>query len=134
MPCSVSTKTQPDSRGINPAIGASLTTRHLTVFVEWEDRVWDFLLYFDVWPRLAVGGYVCEHCRPEQRTTFPDMEALWRDHLFEPLAEWIDEKLSAADAVGLFGSPSNGWTDAELLPNRGHRKTEPEIRIPLRVS
>jgi hypothetical protein len=42
--------------GINSTIGASLTTRELTTFVEWEGRVWDLLLALDVWPRLVVGG------------------------------------------------------------------------------
>ena len=120
--------------GINSAIGASLTTRDLNVFVEWEGRNWDLLLAFDVWPRLAVGGYICEHCRPEQRTNFPDLEALWRDHLFEPLAEWINGKLAAADAVGLYGSASDGWTHAKLLSNGDPQTSEPNIRIPLRLS
>jgi hypothetical protein len=64
--------------GINSAIGATLTTRELSVFVEWEGRIWDFFRCFDVWPRLAIGGYICEHCRPEQRTIFPCMQALSR--------------------------------------------------------
>jgi hypothetical protein len=119
--------------GINSAIGATLTTRELSVFVEWEGRIWDFFRCFDVWPRLAIGGYICEHCRPEQRTIFPCMQALWQDHLFEPLLEWINGKLAAADAVGLYGSTSSGWTHAELLSDRDPQRSEPDIRLPLRV-
>jgi len=120
--------------GINSAIGASLTIRQLNIFVEWEGQNWDTLLSLDVWPGLAVGGYICEHCRPEQRTTFPALEALWRDHLFEPLLEWTNGKLSAADAVGLYGSSSKGWTYAKLLSSGDLQSTAPNIRIPLRVS
>jgi hypothetical protein len=119
--------------GINSAIGASLTTQQLCVFVACEGRIWDFLLCFDVWPRIAIGGYICEHCKPEQRTIFPDMEALWRDHLFEQLLEWVNGKLAVADAVGLYGSPLDGWPHAELVSNDDAKGPKPDIRIPLRV-
>lgn len=119
--------------GINSAIGASLSTQELIVFVEWEGRIWDFFRCFDVWPRLAPGGYICEHCRPEQRMTFPDVQALWRDHLFEPFLEWVNERLATAQAVGCYGSPLSGWTHAELLSDRYQERPEPDIRIPLRV-
>jgi hypothetical protein len=120
--------------GINSAIGATLTTRELSVFVEWEGRIWDFFRCFDVWPRLAIGGYICEHCRPEQRTIFPCMHSLWQDHLFEPLLEWVNGKLAAADAVSLYGSPSTGWTHAELVSKHGAQEASLHIRIPARVS
>ncbi len=120
--------------GINSAIGAILTTRELSVFVEWEGRIWDMLLSLDVWPRLAIGGYICEHCKPEERTIFPDLKSLLRDHLFEPFLEWVNEKLAAADAVGLYSSPPGGWTHAELLSHHDGGRTKPDIRLPLRVS
>jgi hypothetical protein len=118
--------------GINSAIGASLTAQELNVFVEWEGRVWDFLRCFDLWPRLVAGGYICEHCRPEERTVFPTIEHLWRDHLFEPLLKWVNERLAVSDSVCLIGSPSSGWTHAELS-DRDPQRPEPDIRVPLRV-
>jgi hypothetical protein len=120
--------------GINPAIGALLTSRELSVFVEWEERNWDLFLSLDVMPRRTASGYICEHCKPEQRTIFPDLEALWRDHLFEPFLQWVNANLVAADAVGLYGSSSSGWTSAELLAHDDARRTEPDIRILLRAS
>ena len=34
--------------GIGSAIGASLTSRELSIFVEWEERIWDLFLSLDV--------------------------------------------------------------------------------------
>jgi hypothetical protein len=34
--------------GIGSAIGASLTNRELSIFVEWEERIWDLFLSLDV--------------------------------------------------------------------------------------
>jgi hypothetical protein len=131
----------------NPALSAALINSEINVTVEWQGECWDFLLSLDVLPKQTAGGYVCGHCltampsdsrsaatKPEERTIFPSLEALWRDHLFEPFLKWVNEKLATADAVGLYGSPSCGWTHAELISNHDARRTKPDIRIPLRVS
>jgi hypothetical protein len=119
---------------INPAIGAILTDRELGVCVEWQGWNYDCLTSLDVKPRRAGDGYVCELCKADERTIFPDLEALWRGHLFEPFLQWVNEKLAAADAIGLYGSPPSGWTFAELLSCHDARGTEPDISVPLRVS
>jgi hypothetical protein len=120
--------------GINPAIGAFLTSRELSVFVEWEGRNWDSLLSLGVMPRRSAGGYVCECCKPVEPTEFPDLEGLWRDHLFEPLLKWVNDELASAHAICLYGSPSQGVTHAVLLLPDDLRQPKPDICIPLRVS
>lgn len=116
-----------------PALSATLTSSEIIISVEWHGECWDILLSFDVSPQRTENGYICRHCAVERRATFPDLDALWRDHLFDPLLRWVNEKLAIADALGLYGSPARGWTYAELLTNCDAQKTEPDIRIPIRV-
>ena len=52
----------------------------------------------------------------ESRPVFPDRPALWTDHLFEPLLEWVNESLAKAKWLALYGSPDYG-TWARLLPD-----------------
>jgi hypothetical protein len=131
----------------NPALSAALINSEINITVEWQGECWDFLLSLDVLPKETADGYVCGYClsampsdsrsagtKPEERTIFPSLEALWRDHLFEPFLQWVNEKLAVAHTIGLYGSPSGGWTHADLLSNHDTRRTKPDIRIPLRVS
>jgi hypothetical protein len=119
--------------GINPAIGAMLTCQELSVFVDWQGQHWDSLLSLDVWPRRCAGGYVCECCKLEGRAVFPNLEALWRDHLFEPFLAWVNEELAAADTVALYGSPAVGYTNAKLISRDDPQQAKPDISIPVRV-
>jgi hypothetical protein len=114
-------------------IDTFLDNNTLTVNVHWEDQHWDALLSLDVNPRRSAGGYICECCEPEERKIFRSIEALWRDHLFDPLLNWINGELASADAIGLYGSPSQGWMSAKLLSEDDLRRAEPDIRIPARV-
>ena len=46
---------------------------------------------------------------------FADRPALWADHLFEPLLEWVNDSLARAKWLALYGNPE--WaTWARLLP------------------
>jgi hypothetical protein len=118
--------------GITPAIGAFLTCWELSVFVDWQGRNWDTLLSLDVKPRRrARGGYTCECCQRRDRRVFPSLDALWRDHLFEPFGAWVNGELAVADTIGLTGSPSVGYTHAKLLTKADPR---PEICVPVRVT
>lgn len=119
-------------KGITPAIGAFLTCWELTVFVDWEGRNWDTLLHVDVRPRRrARGGYTCDCRQRKNRRVFPTLDALWRDHLFEPFGAWVNGELAVADAVGFYGSLSVGYTHAKLLTSDDPR---PALCIPVRVT
>ena len=46
---------------------------------------------------------------------FADRPALWTDHLFEGLLEWVNDSLARAKWLALYGSPE--WASwARLLP------------------
>ena len=61
-------------------------------------------------------GYVCWICEAEgKHRAFPTIEALWRNHLFRPLEDWITTKLADAQAVALCRSDSGGTTWTRLV-------------------
>jgi len=85
------------------------------ISVDWQDQSWDILLCLEVLPERTARGYVCHECEPEARELFPSREALWKDHLFEPLLKWINEELATARAVGIYQTRDEGGTWAKLL-------------------
>jgi hypothetical protein len=126
--------------GINTAVGAIIKYGEtdafveLEVFVDWEGSNWDLILNLDCEPVCRADGYVCSMCLPEDQKMFPGREALWRDHLFEPFLEWINEKLAQADVIGLYGSPEKGMTRAALLQSSAIPKDDPPgVCVPLRL-
>jgi hypothetical protein len=126
--------------GMSPAVGAIIQYDEteafveLEVFVDWEGANWDLILNLDCEPVRSPDGYVCDLCPPEDRKVFPSREALWRDHLFEPFLEWINEKLAQADVIGLYGSAGEGMTCAALLRSSAIPGNDrPGIYVPLRL-
>lgn len=98
----------------HPFISATLRADGLTIVAQLRGRCWDFLLDLDVVPVQAEGEWHCELCM-EPRPAFPTREALLRHHLFGPLAGWIEQKLSRAEALAFFGNKPCGMTWAELV-------------------
>jgi len=117
--------------GITPALTAAVSAYALNVHADWQDETWDMLIAFDANPREIAGGCVCDCCDPDARAVFPDMEALWRDHLFEPFLEWVNTKLVPAEFLCLYGTRGHS-TWARLESGNGFFADEPTIRIPLR--
>ncbi len=121
--------------GIHPAIqGALVNWEELNVAVDWQDVCWDLIISLDVSPEKTEGGYICTMCDPDKRTVFPSKEALWRDHLFEPLLKWVNDDLANAHWLGIYGTEGATWVKLrhdkiqpdgesecliELLPLRG---------------
>jgi hypothetical protein len=106
-------------RGAIPAI---VTDSEATIYAMHGEDCWDLLLSLDVAPEVNPGGgYVCTCCRDEGKLeVFDTLEALWADHLFEPLLEWINTEL--ASAVGMAFFRSGGATWAKLL--RANERSE----------
>ncbi len=102
--------------GINHAIIGALTTYEIEVYAMHENDCWDILLSAYAEPKRAQGGgFFCEACPPDARRMFADRPALWADHLFDPLLEWVNDSLARAKWLALHGSPE--WaTWARLLP------------------
>ncbi len=66
----------------------------------------------------TLGGYQCKHCVHEdgkQVMMFPSREALWKDHLFEPFLQWVNEVLAPARWLQLSSIGEYGSTWAQLL-------------------
>jgi hypothetical protein len=126
--------------GINTAVGAIIEYGEtdafveLDVFVDWECRNWDLILILDCEPVRRANGYVCDLCPPEDRKVFASPEALWRDHLFEPFLEWVNEDLATADVIYLWSSPGRGMTSARLLRSSATPEVDPSgVSVPLRL-
>ena len=49
---------------------------------------------------------------------FADRPALWTDHLFEGLLEWVNESLARAKWLALFGDPEHGDLGAAAAGRR----------------
>jgi len=126
--------------GINTAIEAFIEYGEtdaffeLQVFVDWEGSNWDTILMLDCEPVRRADGYVCDLCPPEDQKVFPSREALWRDHLFEPFLEWVNEDLATADVIYLWSSPGKGMTSARLLRSSAILEEDPcGVCVPLRL-
>ena len=109
--------------GINRAIEGALTSDEINVYAIHDNDCWDILLSVDAEPKRAHGGgFFCERCLTDARRAFADRPALWADHLFDPLLEWVNEDLARAKWLALDGSP--GWaTWARLMPGDDPSKT-----------
>jgi hypothetical protein len=120
--------------GIIATIDGFVTCRELMVGVSWEGRNWDTLLRLEVdAQRRHRGGFICPDCDPKDRSVFPTLGPLWRDHLFEPVLVCVNEKLAVAETICLYGSPSDGHTYARLLRRDDHDGMMPTARLPVRV-
>jgi hypothetical protein len=90
---------------------------------------WDMLLDLEAGVVRRSGGWTCWWCEQEgKRPMFPSREALWADHLYEPLLAWTNERLAPARALALTGG--GGW-QAGWLWKRGQpdSQSEPLVRL-----
>lgn len=119
--------------GVNSVISISLTSLGINIGVIWQGELWDLLIDFDVDLLKISGGYVCDLCIDEPRKIFPSRENLWRDHLFEPFLEWINNDLANAEVVGIYGTGGGGTTWATLTVNEGPPSKDEQALLPVRM-
>lgn len=117
-----------------PPIIALLNGHELRVLAHCRSEDWDPLLSLKVRPKPVPAGYICEDCMAAPRTTFPSLDALWRDHLFEPFLSWINDELVHAGGIGVYYFPTKGVICARLLPKDRPPAIEPDLCVPLRIS
>jgi hypothetical protein len=113
--------------GAKAMIGASLTSWGINVWFHWQGECWDFLNCFDVIPKLINNGYICTLCEYEHRVIFLSREQLWKEHLFNPFLEWINNELAQAPWIEIVGT-KNEFTSARLLnsiPENIRTKSKP---------
>jgi len=102
--------------GINPILTAHLVKNEIAVIVESQGTYWDMILDLDARPKHVPGGYMCGYCLEEYRRTFPSLEALWYDHLFEPFLQWVNDDLAKSEEISISGTPD--WVGSARLVRR----------------
>ena len=130
--CSTPDVTEFGFASANPILAGSLATcGDLVISADWEGVCWDFLFSEEVRPEKSHGGFVCAICERESKhRIFPTLEALWLDHLFRPLEDWINTKLAVAQAVALYRTDHGGSTWARLV-SAGEPLDSPTYVVPL---
>lgn len=108
--------TQP---GLSPAVEIYLHSYEFAVYAGWQDQYWDVLMCYDASIELTDKGYFDRCTLPDYRIAYPTRESLWQAEMFEPLMNWINNKLLSAKWLGLYKLDESdgklGATWAELL-------------------
>jgi hypothetical protein len=81
----------------------------ISISALWEGECWDFLHDRDVVAEFGPGGWFCTLCPADDRSHFPSIKALWEDHLFRPLKDWITTQLNSAKAIGFYCGDGVTW-------------------------
>lgn len=103
------------------AIEIVLWTWSLSVHALCDDQHIDFLLDLECAAVKTREGYQCKFC-DMPRQTWPTLEALYADRLYEPFLKWVNEKLRVATGVAMYETEGSTW--AELI---GIKRTEPRL-------
>ena len=88
--------------GTNPALIVKISESDLMVNIMAGGEWFDCLLWPDMYPEPAPGGYICPECvgNPANVDKLPvtskSIAAMRQDHLFEPLLRWCIEDLMPA--------------------------------------
>ena len=99
-----------------PELECWVTESGLDIAAMKDGGCWDLLVSLDVVPVAHSHEWGCEICDKEGRSTrFQSRDALWRDHLFEPLEQWIMGKLAGATRIEFHQLAGKGATWANLV-------------------
>lgn len=95
--------------GLNSVISFVLTAWEINVAVEWQGQCWDLLIAFDAWPKHASEGYYCSLCDEDSRVFYPNRIELWRDHLFKPFLDWVNNELRRHQSLFIHENQQATW-------------------------
>lgn len=109
--------------GISDVIKITLTSYDLVVAVEMGGECWDLLACFDAAPTKIPEGYECTLCDPETRPSYPSREAIWREEIFEPFRNWVNDTLAHSEWVAFYQVSPGRSSWAKIGP--GLDKMEP---------
>jgi hypothetical protein len=96
-----------------PLVHGSLDRHEMGIAVRDDDTTRDLILVLEAFPERIGAEIVCTQCARNERRVFSNREELWRDHLFEPLLQWVNEALAPAVAIAVF--EFDGATEAKLV-------------------
>ncbi len=85
-----------------PFLHGWLDRHEIVIAVDYDGMTSDLILDLETFPEHGEAGVVCRLCSRDERRVFASREELWRDHLFEPLLQWVNETLALAVAIALF--------------------------------
>lgn len=74
-----------------------------------DGECWDFMFDEDLVAVNDGADWVCSLCPSSHRRLFSSIEALWIDHLFEPLRRWGNEKLRPAISLEFHRQGDATW-------------------------
>jgi hypothetical protein len=95
----------------------------INIAVMWKGKWRDSIFWPDCYHRRVKGGVVCKCCEADgKKGFFPSYEALWKDHLFDPLKDWINDEMAPAKSLGIYGGKGGTW--AKLERSARPRKSE----------
>lgn len=107
--------TAPSQEGVHPALRVTLDPINVTVAVHWQGEVWDLLMSEDLVAVAEGSTWHCSLCASSGKwMTFESLAALYRDHLFEPLAHWLRHSLQPSTQLVLYRT-AGGATWASLV-------------------
>jgi hypothetical protein len=100
--------------GMTPIVAGFLSETEITIHVDWEDDCWDLIYSEDIDVKSDGLGFFCGLCEDQDVIHFPDVETLWRKHVFEPFLDWSCETLRTTSSLALYGG--QGITEARIIP------------------
>ena len=93
-----------------PELEGSLTPTGLDIAAMRDGECWDLLLSLDVDPTEISSAWACLICEAEgKHERFATLEALWRDHLLDPLEAWIAKELASARGLKFYQQGGATW-------------------------
>jgi len=110
-----------------PLLHGWLDRHEIGIAVGDDHTTWDLILVLEAVPERTGAGVVCIQCARNEQRVFSSREELWRDHLFEPLLQWVNETLAPAVAIALF--EYDGATEAKLVTSKEAAKATRTIGL-----
>lgn len=95
------------------------------ICLEWQGQIWDVLMSFIALSERTPNGYYNRFTWPDDRKLYSSREALWEAELFEPLWNWLNNKLLLVKWLGLYqrcesdGEVVKTWAAPLLEPDPG---------------
>ena len=111
--------------GVNPAIVTDLHESGFCAVVELKNgEEWDALISVDALPTATQGGYYDKLTLPEYRKVYSNKEAFWFAELFEPILNWVNNRLAKSKWIALYRW--GGIQEATLLQDENMQKRHGE--------
>jgi len=110
---------------LNPAISITLNSSEFGVYTQLQGKYWDLLMAYDSYPELTENGYFDKMTLPDYRVLYDSRAALWQAEMFEPLMDWINNKLLTSKWLGLYQRCD---LDGRLEATWSELLTEPDLK------